>query len=331
MLRRLIIFLMLMAVGTACSANGMWVKGNTHTHTTMSDGSKSPEYVVNWYKDHGYNFLAITDHHVFTDPKNLSYLETENFILLPGQEVTGRQFPSKRSMHMTALRINKAIPRDLEKNMAETIRAFLDRIEGNGGIAILNHPNYGYSLDYRDFEVDERIKLFELYCYGAGSHNEGNFFHPQVEQTWDTVLSHGLTMYGLATDDAHHFAPEPFGPERDNPGGAWVMVKVNELTPEEVYKNLLNGNFYSSTGPELSDYTYDGKSIHIAVKPEKDTTYRILFIGKYGQILRDINGTEATYVLTGSPREAYVRAKIISSNKFVVWTQPVRPRECSVN
>ncbi len=39
-----------------------WWKGNLHTHTFWSDGDDFPEMVVQWYKDHGYHFLSLTDH-----------------------------------------------------------------------------------------------------------------------------------------------------------------------------------------------------------------------------------------------------------------------------
>jgi hypothetical protein len=39
-----------------------WYKGNTHTHTLWSDGDAAPEWAVAWYKEHGYDFLSITDH-----------------------------------------------------------------------------------------------------------------------------------------------------------------------------------------------------------------------------------------------------------------------------
>jgi hypothetical protein len=43
-------------------AEPRWWKGNLHTHTLWSDGDDYPEMVVGWYKDHGYNFLSISDH-----------------------------------------------------------------------------------------------------------------------------------------------------------------------------------------------------------------------------------------------------------------------------
>lgn len=39
-----------------------WWKGNTHTHTWWSDGDRPPESVAAWYREHGYNFLVLSDH-----------------------------------------------------------------------------------------------------------------------------------------------------------------------------------------------------------------------------------------------------------------------------
>ena len=43
-----------------------WWKGNTHTHSFWSDGQDYPEMVADWYKQHGYNFLVLSDHNVLS-------------------------------------------------------------------------------------------------------------------------------------------------------------------------------------------------------------------------------------------------------------------------
>ncbi len=39
-----------------------WQKGNLHTHSLWSDGDDFPEMIIQWYKDHGYQFIALSDH-----------------------------------------------------------------------------------------------------------------------------------------------------------------------------------------------------------------------------------------------------------------------------
>lgn len=44
------------------AAEARWWKGNLHTHSFWSDGDDFPESIAAWYKDHGYHFLALSDH-----------------------------------------------------------------------------------------------------------------------------------------------------------------------------------------------------------------------------------------------------------------------------
>src|SRR5688572_14587857 len=69
-----------------------WFKGNTHTHTLNSDGDSSPDEVVKWYREHGYNFVVITDHEFITpvDTLNASHGKDGQFAVFSGQEVTDR-------------------------------------------------------------------------------------------------------------------------------------------------------------------------------------------------------------------------------------------------
>lgn len=44
-----------------------WMRGNTHTHTLWSDGDAAPEVPAAWYKEHGYQFLVLSDHNILSD------------------------------------------------------------------------------------------------------------------------------------------------------------------------------------------------------------------------------------------------------------------------
>ena len=45
---------------------GCFYKANLHCHTTVSDGSITPEEIKNIYKGKGYSVVAYTDHDVFS-------------------------------------------------------------------------------------------------------------------------------------------------------------------------------------------------------------------------------------------------------------------------
>ena len=60
---------------------GNWYKGNLHMHTTVSDGTLSPEEAVARYRAAGYDFVALTDHRTVNPP-----WEDEDFLILSGAE-----------------------------------------------------------------------------------------------------------------------------------------------------------------------------------------------------------------------------------------------------
>ena len=82
-----------------------------------------------------------------------------------------------------------------------------------------------------------------------------------------------------------------------------------------------SGDFYASTGVELTDYQATEKAVTITIKEERTSKYRVQFIGSGGRLLSEITKSPAAYTFKGN--EGYVRAKIIESNGKFAWTQPV--------
>ena len=62
----LFVFFVTAAV-TSAQAPDRWWKGNLHTHSLWSDGDDYPEMIADWYKAHGYHFLALSDHNILSD------------------------------------------------------------------------------------------------------------------------------------------------------------------------------------------------------------------------------------------------------------------------
>src|SRR6185503_13545279 len=65
-----------------------WYRGNTHTHTINSDGNATPDVVVRWYREHGYDFVVLTDHEFINDVAALNgvFGAAERFLVMRGQE-----------------------------------------------------------------------------------------------------------------------------------------------------------------------------------------------------------------------------------------------------
>ena len=62
---RIVAFLFVsLSAGLVLGAEPTWFKGNTHTHSLWSDGNDLPEMISIWYRDRGYDFLAMSDHNL---------------------------------------------------------------------------------------------------------------------------------------------------------------------------------------------------------------------------------------------------------------------------
>ena len=92
------------------------------------------------------------------------------------------------------------------------------------------------------------------------------------------------------------------------------------LAPRPIVEALERGDFYASTGVELTDYQVTARAMTITIKQRPESKYRVQFIGRNGQVLSDVASSPAEYAFRGD--ELYVRAKILESNGTVAWTQP---------
>ena len=141
-----------------------------------------------------------------------------------------------------------------------------------------------------------------------------------MEAVWDMLLTGGKRIYGIAVDDAHHFAGE-FAANRANPGRGWVSVRAANLDARSILSRMEEGRFYASTGVELDSIRVENAAMTISVRPRGDFKYTIEFIGRGGEVLSMTGGNRATYRLKGN--ELYVRARVTNSGGERAWVQPV--------
>jgi hypothetical protein len=297
-----------------------WYKGNTHTHTLNSDGDSTPDDVVRWYREHGYRFLVLSDHNFLTSVDGLNALHgaDEQFLLIKGEEVSDRL--EKTPLHINGLDVSSTVEPQHGSTVVDIVQRNVDAIRKAGGVPHVNHPNFEWAISADDLQRLERVKLFEVYNGHHLVNNVGGGGVPGMEEVWDRLLSSGKLIYGIADDDAHVFK-QPGNPDVPGPGRAWVVVRAARLAPRLIVDALERGDFYASTGVELSDYQATSKSITIAIKERPSSKYRIHFIGRNGRVLKEATSSPATYAFTGDER--YVRAKVLESNGRVAWTQPV--------
>jgi hypothetical protein len=302
------------------AGGGRWFKGNTHTHTTESDGDSAPDDVARWYREHGYQFLVLSDHNVLTSVEALNALAGAGagFLLIKGEEVTDR-FEGK-PVHINGLDVAERVEPQKGSSVLDVLQRNVDAIRRVQGVPHINHPNFGWALSADDLARVRNTRLIEIYNGHPHVNNLGGGGVPGLEQAWDAILSSGTLIYGIAVDDAHTFK-KPGDPSVAGPGRGWVMVRTDRLEARAILAALEDGEFYASTGVELMDYLVTPKAMTVTVKKDAWSKYRIQFLGKGGRVLHEALDSPAEYGFRGD--EGYVRAKVIESNGRVAWTQPV--------
>lgn len=297
-----------------------WYKGNTHTHTLNSDGDSTPDDVVRWYRENGYNFLVLTDHNFLTSVDGLNALHgaDDKFIVIRGEEVS--DLFGKKPIHVNGLNLMRKVEPQGGKSVLDTIQRNVDAIRAAKGVPHINHPNYEWAITADDLKQVRNDKLFEIYNGHHLVNNLGGGGVPGLEEVWDIILSSGKLIYGIAVDDAHTFK-QPWNRKSAQPGRGWVVVRSAQLTAPAILEALEGGDFYASTGVELADFAINEQEIKIAIKAEGFSKYRVHFIGKDGQVLQESTSNPATYQFRGN--ELYVRAKVFESNGKIAWIQPI--------
>jgi len=297
-----------------------WYKGNTHAHTLESDGDSTPDEVTRWYKEHGYQFLVLSDHNVLVPTAALARVhgEPERFLLVPGEEVTDAF--EKKPLHVNGLNVAQLVEPQHGTSVLDTLQRNVDAIRDARGVPHVNHPNFGWAIAPDDLQRLERYRLLEIFNGHPLVNNLGGGDRPGMEAVWDRLLTAGRRVYGIAVDDAHYFK-RPWDPRAPKPGQGWVVVRAPRLEATALLASLEVGDFYASTGIEFEHYTADRSAIALTIKPLGDTRYRSTLIGPGGKVLAEADGSSARFDLGG--RTGYARLVVTDSNGGKAWGQPV--------
>ncbi len=317
-----------------------WLKGQTHLHSNNSgDSSTPPGDVVRYYAERGYDFIIFTDHNRVTRMPSAAPV-----LVIAGAELTQNlqtcDPPSAEvqgcNLHMNALFASPEAPFEVKWPSAsrparlDVYQSELAIARSYDALAQLNHPNFRWAADGEMVtELARRgVRLIEI-ANGSGDCNDaGDAHHPSTEALWDHALSAGQILYGVATDDAHHYydAAEVRrrGEQAYEGNRGWVMVHAAR-TPQSIRAALQSGDFYASTGVRLAKIEITAESIGIVVAQETPADCEFVFVGTGGRELARSRGRSAQYSLAGSS-SGYVRAVVIDGTGQKAWLQPLLTR-----
>jgi len=291
---------------------GNWYKGNLHTHTNNSDGELSLEEVLEGYRKHNYDFLAITDHNKVTEVEEYS---RKDFLLLPGIEIDVDKSSLETPYHLVGINIEKEVEVSPEVKTRQQLKVQdgIDFLKGKGCMVILAHPYWsGLTMEeLSSLKGQLGIEVYNFACLREIGKGLSSVY-------WDALLAKGKLNWGFAVDDAHFRHADAYR--------GWIVVKAAILNKESIISSIKKGLFYSSSGPKIKEVNFDGKRIYVHTSPVK--TISFICDNSKGRSIWEEGGkelSEAEFEFKG--KEEYLRIECIDKNGETVWTNSLFLRD----
>lgn len=309
---------------------GNLYKANLHSHSTVSDGTLTPEEMKKAYMEKGYSIIAYTDHEVLFTHNGLS---DENFLALNGSEISVESLPDENGLfkvcHLSIIAKDKNNDKQVcfhpnylwwfsdevvEKfvNEKKYVGEYYNRVysadgvndmikiaKENGFFVTYNH--IGWSKETLSFvSALENLDGFEVFNYGA--YLDG--LNPYCGALYDDLLLQGKRMLPIAADDNHNLKPAD-DVAYDSFGG-FTYIKAPDLSYESVISAMENGDMYASTGPVIKSLYFEDGRYYIETSPVREIFMRTGV--RHGGRVAATNASGITEgVFDGMDNDVYVR------------------------
>jgi hypothetical protein len=280
------------------SANERWFKGNTHIHSTASDGAKTHDELGQLYAAAGYDFLFATDHKIASDMENT--VASSPLLWLDGIEIDGSD-NAGGFYHVVCLGKVQGI--SAETPLVEA----MESARKQNALIVLAHPHWmGNTLDDALRWGFDAVEIYSHISRWLNGKSEG-LVH------WQAMLKSNPATLGLSVDDAHI--------SLDHPGwnGGWVMVNSAACSRKEILDAIRRGNYYSTCGPEFLNIESDGTSVNILTSPVQFV--RLVGPDSAGDRLGSFDGKEITSASMKIPFDwPYVYLEVEDRQGRRAWT-----------
>nr|WP_122012123.1 CehA/McbA family metallohydrolase [Maliibacterium massiliense] len=293
---------------------GFFLKGNLHTHTSLTDGALGPQEVVDIYRRAGYDFIALSEHFLYV--RGDQYAQN-GMLVMPAIEVNFDDPANYHYDHILGILVEpdkggypdmaRVVP--YPRYSGAGVQQIIDELHARGHFVIYAHPRWS-RRDVSQILHYQHLDALEIYNHSA----EHNVCAGYADQYWDAFLRRNRRLYCTAADDAHHF--------NDDRLGGWVCVKATERSRQGIAQALRSGRFYASNGPEIHDIrVQDGV---FSVRCSEAREIHLITYEYWGRNIKAAPGayiTSAEMPLRGD--ELYARAEVIDHAGRKAWSQPL--------
>ncbi len=283
-------------------ASKRYYKGNTHAHTTCSDGLQTREAVMRMYRDLDYDFLVFSDHWTPGATE-----EFEGMLVLTGAEYDfdfGNQV-----LHVVGVFPNEAAAQGFHRGMRH--EKVIEGINRAGGAAIAAHP--AWSLNTPEF-LENLRGICATEVYNSFSGTPWNAPRADSSAVLDLVAAGGCCIPQLAADDSHFYQGEQ--------GRSYTMLQADELSPEGVIAALKRGSFYAGQGPRFLDVELTDRELIVRSSPVNRCTFMSNRAWVAGRCRMGDGMVESVYEL--QPGETFIRCEVEDVWGRRAWLSPVK-------
>lgn len=278
-------------------------KGNTHLHTTVSDGDFTPEQAKAAYKAAGYDFIVISDHRIVGATEDY-----EGMLCMSGAEYD-YTFP-EQVLHVVAVLPDDRLKREDWKKYKHN--EMIEKINAYGGAAIVAHP--AWSLNTTEF-----LKSLGNVCgaevFNTFSGVPWNADRADSASILDVLSANGRVLNFVAADDCHRYTGEQCM--------SYIMVQADACTPEAIISAMKAGRFYASQGPRFESVEAKEDRVIIRTSPVSRITF-FSNVPWVAERTRTGDGlTEHEYVFEKHRGEQWVRCEIVDENGRKAWLSPM--------
>lgn len=289
---------------------GIFLKGDCHVHPDRTNDPENLPKVVEWYRQRGYNFIAMTEHRRLVPTAGLS---DGSFVVVPGMELNAVD-PELGDFHMLGIGLTNLV----EQPAQFTAREAVALIREDGGLPFMAHPG---TFDQTAQTLLSLPGLCGLEVFNRSVHHKMG--KGVASELWSQVLGHGQHLWGLADSD-NHFPPA----FETGHSTQYNVVEVSRRDPAAVLEALRHGWYYASTGPEITSYHLDADGVlHVTCSPA--TTITVLADRNKGTVYRAAPGkvlTSIRHQLTGRRGPVlFARVEVADGQGGMAWTNPLYP------
>lgn len=216
-----------------------YYRGDTHTHSTCSDGKHTLDENRAIAAAKGLSFLISTDHNTTKHYSMIDALKPQpNFLHLKGYEYT-----TPFGHFVVYGTAEKEDPKTITKRGETALwQTVIDRVN-QSGFGILAHPYEGPEYEFGDNVVESLRDYAGVEVWNGFNHHALSWQNQRAFRLWDKLNQTSETkVYGNAVSDCH------VGTEV---GNICIEGWLDSLQEENVYDLLRSGSFFGTNGPGI--------------------------------------------------------------------------------